>query len=94
MVRLTKAYIQRMLIPGLTLFDIPEVQFGFQDPASPTMEGIIDLHHDICFFLLIILVFVSYLLLVTYWFSMSDRVFNWSILADNKSSLFYNNILF
>jgi len=26
-------------------------QFGFQDPASNIMEGIIDLHHDIMFFI-------------------------------------------
>jgi hypothetical protein len=25
-------------------------QLSFQDPASPIMEGIIDLHHDIFFF--------------------------------------------
>jgi cytochrome c oxidase subunit 1 len=42
-------------------FDIAESwQYGFQDPASPNMEGIIDLHHDICFYLIIILFFVSY----------------------------------
>ncbi|KIZ07963.1 cytochrome c oxidase subunit II (mitochondrion) [Monoraphidium neglectum] len=29
-------------------------QMGFQDPATASMEGIIDLHHDICFFLLIL----------------------------------------
>jgi hypothetical protein len=29
-----------------------EYQFGFQDPATFLMEGIIDLHHDIMFFLL------------------------------------------
>lgn len=33
-------------------------QFGFQDPASPIMEGIIDLHHHIVLFLTIILFFV------------------------------------
>nr|WIW67220.1 cytochrome c oxidase subunit II [Chlorolobion braunii] len=33
-------------------------QMGFQDPATASMEGIIDLHHDICFFLLVILVLV------------------------------------
>jgi len=27
-------------------------QFGFQDPATFLMEGIIDLHHDIFFFLI------------------------------------------
>ena len=30
----------------------------FQDPATSNMEGIVDLHRDICFFLLVILVLV------------------------------------
>jgi cytochrome c oxidase subunit 1 len=39
--------------------DAPEAwQCTFQDPASPIMEGIIDLHHDIFFFAVVILVFV------------------------------------
>lgn len=43
--------------------DAPEAwQIGFQDPATPIMQGIIDLHHDICFFLLVILVFVLWVL--------------------------------
>jgi hypothetical protein len=33
-------------------------QLGFQDPASPIVEGIIDLHHDIFFFLVLIIIFV------------------------------------
>jgi len=37
-----------------------EWQFGFQDPATPLMEGIIDLHHDIMFFLIWIVVLVSF----------------------------------
>jgi len=36
-------------------------QMGFQDPATASMEGIIDLHHDINFFLLVILVLVLWL---------------------------------
>lgn len=36
-------------------------QMGFQDPATASAEGIIDLHHDICFFLLVILVLVLWL---------------------------------
>jgi len=40
-------------------------QLGFQDPASPIMEGIVDLHHDIMFFLFIICIFVLYLLVRT-----------------------------
>ena len=32
--------------------DCPEPwQMGFQDPATPVMEGIIDFHHDVMFFL-------------------------------------------
>lgn len=38
-------------------------QMGFQDPATPWMEGIISLHQHIFFFILIILTFVSYMLL-------------------------------
>lgn len=34
------------------------LQIGFQDPATKAMMGIVDLHHDICFFLLAILVLV------------------------------------
>ena len=37
-----------------------EWQFGFQDPATSLMEGIIDLHHDIMFFLIWIVVLVSF----------------------------------
>jgi heme/copper-type cytochrome/quinol oxidase subunit 1/heme/copper-type cytochrome/quinol oxidase subunit 2 len=36
---------------------------AFQDPATPLMEGIIELHHDIMFFLVFIVVFVLYLML-------------------------------
>jgi hypothetical protein len=38
-------------------------QLGFQDPATPIMEGIVDLHHDVMFFLVIICIFVLYLLI-------------------------------
>jgi heme/copper-type cytochrome/quinol oxidase subunit 2 len=34
-------------------------QFGFLRPATDIMEGIIDLHHDIMFFLIVISLFVS-----------------------------------
>ena len=33
-------------------------QLGFQDPASPLMSGLINLHHYIMFFLVIVLFFV------------------------------------
>eukprot|EP00268_Persea_americana_P031123 TRINITY_DN3021_c0_g1_i2.p1 TRINITY_DN3021_c0_g1~~TRINITY_DN3021_c0_g1_i2.p1 ORF type:complete len:255 (+),score=13.94 TRINITY_DN3021_c0_g1_i2:202-966(+) len=42
-------------------------QLGFQDAATPMMQGIIDLHHDILFFLILILVFVSWMLVRVLW---------------------------
>jgi cytochrome c oxidase subunit 2 len=42
-------------------------QLGFQDAATPMMQGIIDLHHDIFFFLILILVFVSWILVRALW---------------------------
>jgi heme/copper-type cytochrome/quinol oxidase subunit 2 len=32
---------------------------NFQTPATEVMEKIVDLHHDIMFFLIVIVVFVS-----------------------------------
>jgi cytochrome c oxidase subunit 2 len=37
-------------------------QLGFQDPASPAMSGIIDLHHDVMFFIIAIVILVFFLL--------------------------------
>jgi len=37
-------------------------QLGFQDPATPIMQGIIDLHHDIFYFLTVICIFVVWML--------------------------------
>ena len=37
-------------------------QYGFQLPATPVMEGIINFHHDLFFFLVVIGVFVFYVL--------------------------------
>ena len=50
-------------IPTVVFQDGPEAwQMTFQDPATPIMQGIIDLHHDICFFMTVILVFVLWML--------------------------------
>lgn len=49
--------------PSLAFGDAPEPwQMSFQDPATPIMQGIIDLHHDILFFMAAILVFVLWIL--------------------------------
>jgi len=43
--------------------DMPEPwQLGFQDPATPVMEGIINFHNDLMFFLIIITIFVSWMM--------------------------------
>ena len=42
-------------------------QLGSQDAATPMMQGIIDLHHDIFFFLILIFVFVSRILVRALW---------------------------
>jgi len=48
--------------------DAPEPwQLGFQDPATPIALGIQDLHHDIFFFIVGIVVFVVWMLARTVW---------------------------
>ena len=52
-----------ILSPVISLADAPEAwQLGFQDPATPVMQGIIDLHHDIFFFMIVVAVFVLWML--------------------------------
>ena len=52
------------LNPGLLDYAHPW-QISFQDPATPVMEGIIALHHDLMFVLSIIGTAVTWLLLRT-----------------------------
>lgn len=50
-------------LPIFIYADAPEPwQLGFQDPATPVMQGLIDLHHDVVFFMIVILVFVLWML--------------------------------
>jgi cytochrome c oxidase subunit 2 len=48
-------------------------QITFQDPATPVMEGIINFHHDLMFFLVVILVVVSWMLARCLWFFDVER---------------------
>jgi cytochrome c oxidase subunit 1 len=49
-------------------FDAPEKwQMNFQDPATPVMEKIIDLHHDVQFFLIIVVIAVLWMLVRIVW---------------------------
>ncbi|CAJ1963300.1 unnamed protein product [Sphenostylis stenocarpa] len=55
-------------IPTIAHCDAAEPwQLGFQDAATPIMQGIIDLHHDIFFFLIQILVFVLWVMARALW---------------------------
>jgi len=49
---------------------------AFQTPSTPIMEGIIDLHHDIMFFLVFVIVFVMYLMGVIFVSSRAKPVTN------------------
>jgi len=57
-----------LTILGVSLSDIP-LSWGlyFQDGASPSMEGIIDLHDRIMFYLVVILFGVSFIMLSSMW---------------------------
>ena len=71
---LTCFYVQKLFLGNRLSFinkikrfkflDSPENwQLGFQDPASSIMEGVIELHHDIMYFLIVIIIFVSWMLI-------------------------------
>jgi cytochrome c oxidase subunit 2 len=56
------------------LMDSPEPwQLGFQDPATPIAQGIQDLHNDIFFFMVFVLVFVVWMLARTLWHFQESR---------------------
>nr|YP_009988294.1 cytochrome c oxidase subunit 2 [Gelidiella acerosa]QNM39432.1 cytochrome c oxidase subunit 2 [Gelidiella acerosa] len=76
-----------MFFPTLALSDTAENwQIGFQDPATPIMEGIINLHHDLMFFICVISVFVTWMLIRTLWH------FNFE-LNTNPSSLSHGTLI-
>ena len=67
-----KFFISSFLIFSLSFLivnvdcDSPEAwQMSFQDPATPLMEGIINLHHDLMFIVIFIAIFVLWMLLRT-----------------------------
>jgi hypothetical protein len=53
-----------MLLPLIGVPTHHSKAVAFQTPATPILEGIVDLHHDIMLFLVFIIVFVLYLLTV------------------------------
>jgi heme/copper-type cytochrome/quinol oxidase subunit 2 len=62
----------------LTLIGIPthhSKAIAFQTPATPIMQGIVDLHNDIMVFLVFVTIFVLYLLGEIVWSSVSASAF-------------------
>jgi len=58
-------------------FDVPlDKQINFQNPATLVMDGILDLHHDIMGFLILILAVVTYILCAA--------LYNYREVADGK----------
>lgn len=54
------------MINSIIFLDMAEQwQFGFQDPATPVMEGIINFHHDLMFIIILTTVFVCWMLFRT-----------------------------
>lgn len=50
-------------------------QIGFQDGATPIMEGIVELHDQVLFYLIVILVFLSWILsTILYQYSSSKGI--------------------
>jgi len=56
-------FLLSLIFPFIAFNDAPEPwQMGFQDPATPIMQGLIDLHHDIVFFIIFIATFVFWMI--------------------------------
>lgn len=59
-----RTYPTELLSLAAITLDAPSAwQLNFQTPATEIMEKIVDLHHDIMFFLVLIVTFVSWMLL-------------------------------
>jgi len=61
-------------------------QVSFQEPASNIMEYIIDVHHEICFYLIIVIIFVFWWMYnIIYTFSSPIYLFSYSKFAIDAS---------
>jgi hypothetical protein len=54
-------------IPTVFLIDFRDLlsaldNSGFQDPATSIMEGMLNLHHDIMYYMILVFIFVSWLM--------------------------------
>lgn len=72
------------------LLDVPRrFQMSFQDTATPVMSAILDLHSYICFFLILIFIFVAFQIFDVLNFFRLDRNYNLNHLI-KKASIFHN----
>jgi len=63
---------------NVVYFDAPKLwQFGFQDPATPIMEGIINFHYDLIYFIIIIITFVFWILMRTIYLFETQEIFRY-----------------
>ena len=70
--------------------DVPRrFQMSFQDTATPVMSAILDLHSYICFFLILILIFVAFQIFDVLNFLRVDRNYNLNYLI-KRASIFSN----
>jgi heme/copper-type cytochrome/quinol oxidase subunit 2 len=71
---------------------INKLFLGFSEPATPIMEGIIDFHNYIFFFLVLILVFVLTIMcniLIYFWYFFENPTNKWDILF--RDFIYENN---
>lgn len=69
--------IQKIMNKSYFHMEASPWQINFQDPATPIAARIIEIHNHVFFFLVIILIFVSYLLfrvLASFWYSLPDSI--------------------
>ena len=53
--------VNPMKLLFLLFCDVPEAwQVGFQDPATPVMEGLVVFHNDLMYFIIFISIFIFY----------------------------------
>lgn len=56
-------FLKNIIITSINADAATQWQFGFQDPATPVMEGILNFHNDLMFFLILIAIIVTFLLI-------------------------------
>ena len=66
-------------------------QFGFQDPASESMLSIIDLHHEIAFYLVWVVIFVIVLMFIALFYNFKVLGFfgMYLVYIDKKNYVYY-----